>query len=65
MQIKNIEKKRICRQQMSLIVMFLSTVFKGKLISKCLFRGQGRNSLKNFVGFLVETMAPKRHFEIN
>ena len=26
---------------------------------------QGRNSYNIFVGFLVETMTPKRHFEIN
>ena len=30
-----------------------------------LFLGQGRNPGKNFVGNFVQTMAPKRHFEIN
>ena len=36
-----------------------------KFLIQLLFRGQGRNPGKNFVGFLVQTMAPKRHFEIN
>ena len=30
-----------------------------------LFRGQGRNPGKIFIGFFVQTMTPKRHFEIN
>ena len=30
-----------------------------------LFRGQGRNLGKNFVGIFVQTMTLKRHFEIN
>ena len=25
----------------------------------------GQKSLKNFIGFLIETMTPKGHFEIN
>ena len=29
------------------------------------FRGQGRNAGKNFIGILVQTMTPQRHFEIN
>ena len=30
-----------------------------------IFQILGRKSSKNFVGILVQVMAPKRHFEIN
>ena len=36
-----------------------------KFLIQPLFRGQGRNPGKKFVGFFVQTMTPKRHFEIN
>ena len=36
-----------------------------KFLTQPLLRGQGRNPGKNFVGFLVQTMALKSPFEIN
>ena len=36
-----------------------------KFLIQPIFRGQGRNPEKKFVGFLVQKMTPMRHFEIN